>query len=110
MLRRPNATPLQTKHTRRQPTSMWRRGPEQTSRTQQPRHFLQQHARLRQVLDDLSRRDHVEVFGGKLRVLKLTLKSFKAQGAHMLHGAHRYIKAVSDPTVLARREQKTACP
>ena len=51
---------------------MRRRGPKQTAGTKQSRNFLHQHTRFTQVLENLRRRDHVEVLRRKLRLLKFT--------------------------------------
>src|SRR5262249_4725486 len=109
MLRWPNAAPLQTKHACRQTTSMRRRGPEQPARSQQSRNFVQQHARLGQVLDDLRRRDHIEVLRGKFRVLKFTLKHFKVERPYVLHRVCRNIEAITSPAILTRGEKQVTC-
>src|ERR1051325_2762554 len=108
MLRRPNAAPLQTQHTRRYSTRMRRRGPEQSARTQQSCDFSQQHTRVAQVFENLSGCDHVEVLRRKLRVLKFTLEHFKSERAHVLHCVLGNVEAVCGPTILAGSDKQVA--
>src|SRR5215510_798613 len=101
MFRRANTTPLQTQHTRRQAVSMWSRGPKQSARTKNPRHFLHQQTRLAQVFENLGGRDHVEVFRRKLGLLEFTVKDFETERTHMLGCLPGHFQTLRVPTVLA---------
>src|ERR1044072_7942112 len=105
MFRRPNTTPLQAEHARRQPPRMRSGGPKQSARTKDPRHFLHQYPRITQVFENLCRGDHVEVPGRKLCLLQLTVKDFETEPAHMLSVLFGNVESLRVPAILARGDQ-----
>src|ERR1043166_4283119 len=109
MFRRPNTTPLEAQHSSRQPARVRCRGPKQPAGAKHTRHFLDQHTRVAQMLENLSRGDHVKLLRAKLRMLELTVKYFEAEFAHMFAGLLRNFQTLRIPTVLACGKQEIAC-
>src|SRR6185503_20370638 len=108
MLGRPNAPPLHPQHTPRQTACMRRRGPEQSTRTKNPRDLAQQRLRIDQMLQQLRRSNDVETFRRKRRVLKFAFKDLETQLADVFDGARGDVEPLRVPTILPRRLKQIA--